>query len=95
MDHVTPGRSRRSVAPVDGDGAPDEAGVGPVGAVLLLGGAAVIIAGLTTVLPAWAIVVGIAVFALGCVAPVWAFWRRRADVGRAEHPPDAGPEVRR
>ena len=73
---------------MDVDRAPDDSGVGPIGAVLLLGGAAVIIAGLTTVLPAWAIIVGIGVFALGCVAPLWAFWRRRRE-------PDAGPEVRR
>ena len=77
------------------DRAPDEAGVGPVGAVLLLGGAAVIIAGLTTLLPAWAIVVGIAVFALGCAAPLWTFWRRRVDGRRADHAADDGPVIRR
>jgi membrane protein implicated in regulation of membrane protease activity len=80
---------------VDVDGVPDETGVGTMGAVLLLGGAAVVIAGLTTVLPAWSILVGSAVFALGCVAPLWAFWRRRGDPGRADQAPDAGPEVRR
>jgi hypothetical protein len=61
----------------DVDGASHDAGAGPIGAVLLLGGAAVIIAGLTTLLPAWAIVVGIVMFALGCLAPLWTFWRRR------------------
>jgi membrane protein implicated in regulation of membrane protease activity len=94
VDRVTPGRRRRSVAAVDSG--PDETGVGPVGAVgavLLLGGAAVIIAGLTTLLPAWAIVVGIVVFALGGAAPLWSFWRRRVDARHADDAP--GPEVRR
>ena len=87
MDRVTPGRKRRSVAAVDSG--PDETWVGPVGAALLLGGAAVIIAGLTTLLPAWAIVVGIVVFALGGAAPLWTFWRRRLAT-RADHGADDG-----
>ncbi len=87
MDRVTPGRRRRSVAAVDSG--PDDVGVGPVGAVLLLAGAAVIIAGLTTLLPAWAIVVGIGVFALGGAAPLWTFWRRRV-AARADHAADDG-----
>jgi membrane protein implicated in regulation of membrane protease activity len=92
VDRVTPGGSRRSVAAVDrpgdgGDGASDDAGVGPIGAVALLVGAAVIIAGLTTVLPAWAIVAGVVVFAVGCAAPLWTFWRRRRRSGdRAGEP---------
>ncbi len=47
--------------------------------VLVLVGAAAIIAGLTTLLPAWMIVVGIAAFAIGCALPLRTFWRRRSD----------------
>ena len=71
MDRVTPGRRRRSVVALDGDRA-----FRPLDAVLLLGGAAVIIAGLTTLLPAWTIVAGIVVFVLGSVLPLRTFWRR-------------------
>jgi hypothetical protein len=61
----------------DGFGAPDGPWAGPVAAGLLLGGAAAIIAGLTTLVPAWVIVAGIGAFALGCVLPLVRFWRRR------------------
>jgi hypothetical protein len=64
-------------------GEPDGAGAGPFDAVLLLGGAAAIIAGLTALVPAWVIVVGIIAFALGSVLPLRTFWRRRAGARRA------------
>jgi hypothetical protein len=53
---------------------------GPVDIALLLGGAAAIIAGLTTLLPTWVIVVGIVAFALGGVLPL--VGRRRRAVRR-------------
>lgn len=64
-------------------GEPDEGGAGPLDAVLLVGGAAAIIAGLTTLVPGWVLVAGIAAFALGSVLPLRSLWRRRAGARRA------------
>jgi hypothetical protein len=63
------------------DAAPDEPSLlGPLDIVLLLGGAAAIIAGLTTLVPAWVIVVGIVAFVLGALLPLIA--RRRRAIRR-------------
>ena len=86
--------SQASVAVVAVDSGPD-AGAGrgrSTCSCCCSAGAAAIIAGLTTLLPAWAIVVGIVVFALGGAAPLRTFWRRRR--GRGDHAADDG-RVRR
>jgi hypothetical protein len=60
-------------------GAPDAAGAGPLDAVLLLAGAAAVIAGLASIAPMWVLVVGAVAFALGAILPLRTFWRRAAD----------------
>ena len=64
-------------------GAPDDAGAGPLDAVLLLGGAAAVIAGLTSLVPTWVLVAGIVAFCLGAILPLRSFWRRAATARRA------------
>lgn len=63
-------------------GAPDEGGAGPLDAVLLLTGAAGVIAGLASLAPMWVLVAGAVVFALGAILPLRTFWRRAADARR-------------
>jgi hypothetical protein len=63
-------------------GAPDDAGAGPLDAVLLLGGAAAVIAGLTSLVPTWVLVAGVAAFCLGAILPLRSFWRRAAAARR-------------
>ncbi len=57
-------------------GGPDERTAGPLAIVLLFGGAAAVIAGLTSLVPGWVLVAGIVVFCLGGVLPLLSFWRR-------------------
>jgi hypothetical protein len=59
--------------------AADEGELGPVAVTLLLVGAALTIAGLTTLVPGWLLVVGLLTFATGAAVPLWTFWRRRRD----------------
>ena len=69
---------RRSVRPVDGDGEGSVAeggGIGPLAATLLLVGAALIIAGLTTLVPMWVLAGGVGLFVLGAVVPLRAMRR--------------------
>jgi membrane protein implicated in regulation of membrane protease activity len=68
--------------PVGGPGGPGGVGpgdgeLGPIAVTLLVGGAAATIAGLTTLVPGWVLLVGLATFAVGAAVPLWAFWRRR------------------
>lgn len=56
-------------------GAPDERGPGPVDAVLLLGGAGAVAAGIVASLPSIVIVGGVAAAALGAVLPVQSLLR--------------------
>jgi hypothetical protein len=64
-------------------GAPDDGGAGPLDAVLLLGGAAAVIAGLTSLVPGWVLAAGAIAFVLGAVLPLRTFWRRAGDARRA------------
>ena len=70
-----------SVSPVDPDDT-TEASAGPLGAGLLFAGAAVVIAGLTTLLPAWTIAVGAVAFVLGGTLVLRRFGRAQRAAGR-------------
>jgi Flp pilus assembly protein TadB len=59
-----------------------EASAGPLDAGLLFVGAAVVIAGLTTLLPAWTIAVGAVAFVLGGALMLRRFGRSRRDAER-------------
>ncbi|MET0324556.1 MAG: hypothetical protein ABW219_04975 [Ilumatobacteraceae bacterium] len=64
---------------------PGDGELGPVAVVLLVTGAALVIAGLTTLVPGWVLLVGLGTFVAGAAVPLWMFWRRRrADVDAAE-----------
>jgi membrane protein implicated in regulation of membrane protease activity len=66
------------VSVVDDDAdLPGDGELGPVAVVLLVVGAALAIAGLTTLVPGWLLVVGVLTFAAGAVVPLWTSWRRR------------------
>ena len=59
-----------------GEGSAGErGGIGPLAAVLLLGGAALVIAGLTTLVPMWVLACGVGLFVLGAVVPLRAMRR--------------------
>jgi hypothetical protein len=64
-------------------GGPDDGGAGPIAAVLLLGGAAVVIAGLTALVPTWVLAGGVGVFVLGALLPLRSFRRRAARARQA------------
>ena len=59
--------------------APAEGSTGPLAAVLLLGGAGLIIAGLTALVPTWVLACGIGAFVLGALLPLRAFRRQARD----------------
>ena len=63
----------------DADDLTDEGELGPGAVTLLLVGAALTIAGLTTLVPGWLLVVGLLTFAAGAAVPLWTFRRRRPD----------------
>jgi hypothetical protein len=63
-------------------GAPDEGGAGLPDAVLLLGGAGAVIAGLTSLAPTWVLGAGTVSFVLGAILPLRTFWRRAAEARR-------------
>jgi hypothetical protein len=69
----------------DDDAADGGHQLGIVAVVLLLGGAALAIAAITTLVPAWVGVVGVVGFAAGAVVPLQSSWRRRHDRDRVRN----------